>query len=127
MSTEAEKRSLYVGSPRKIGLLILAAWVLCAAGCGPTIETRTAAWPNGQLRAKETYYLNSSGARVMHGVSTYWDERGSVVAEGTWQDGKPMEGVCWIPAAGDAGSWGGLGHFEKFKGGKSLGKVPGSP
>ena len=96
-------------------------------GCGPTIQTRTAAWPNGLPRAKESYYVSPKGYRIMHGPSTYWDDRGSVVAAGTWQHGKPMDGVCWIPAAGDAGSIGGIGHFEQYKDGKPLGKVPGTP
>ncbi len=114
-------------SRQLVPCLLLLACVLCATGCRPNTKTRTATWPNGQLRAKETYYMDSSGARVMHGVSTYWDAQGSVVAEGTWEHGKPWDGVCWIPVAGDAGSWGGLGRFERYKRGKSLGKVPGQP
>jgi hypothetical protein len=111
----------------KAAILFVLAMCVVVGGCGPTVHTRTASWPNGTMRAKETYYVNSEGWKKMHGVSTYWDERGAVVAEGTWKDGMPMDGVCWIPAAGDAGSVGGLGHFERYKDGKALKEVAGRP
>jgi hypothetical protein len=78
------------------------------------------------MHSSESYYVDSSGREVLHGVSTYWDSQGVKFAEGTWKDGRPLDGVCWIPAAGDAGSWAGLGHFERYKNGYSKGTVPGN-
>jgi len=116
-----------VRSRQLLRSLPLLACVFCVIGCHPSANTRTATWPNSQLRAKETYYMDSSGTRVFHGVSTYWDAEGALVAEGVWRHGKAWEGVCWIPVAGDAGSVGGLGCFERYRMGKSVGKVPGRP
>lgn len=56
-----------------------------------------------------------------HGTWTYWHKDGRVKAVGEWKDGKPWSGVCAVPAAGDAGSWGGLASFHNFKDGADLG------
>ena len=109
-----------------IGLLLLfGATVL--SGCAPAMHTRMAWWPNGQPRARESYYLDSSGQRVMHGPTSYWDDNGKLVRTGTWRHGKPWDGVCWVPALGDAGSVGGLGTFKRYKEGKFVEDVEGRP
>jgi len=61
----------------------------------------------------------------MHGGSIYQDANGAVVAEGRWRHGKPWDGVCWVPTAGDAGSWGGLGRFERREDGRFVESLPG--
>lgn len=53
-----------------------------------------------------------------HGRWTYWNPEGTIQAEGEWQDGRPWEGVCGVPLAGDAGSLGGLEKFVRYKKGK---------
>ena len=107
-----------------ISAALLAGAVLLG-GCGRTVYTRTATWPDGKLRASESYYLDSSGRRVLHGPSTHWDAEATEVAAGHWRHGKAWDGVCWIPAAGDAGSWGGLGGFRRYEHGKFIEDVEG--
>lgn len=54
------------------------------------------------------------------GAWTYWNNKGEVTAEGAWKDGKPWDGVCGAPVAGDAGSAGGLEWFGLYKDGKLI-------
>ena len=97
------------------------ALVLCLAlaGCGPEIHTRTVTWPNGKTALEEHYYLDRDpwGDRALHGTVTYWRQDGTVFAQGEWRDGKPWSGVCWIPAAGDAGS-AGCGRYRRYRNGE---------
>jgi len=94
------------------------AGIALLAGCGPSIRTDTYNRPDGTPRLRQSYYVDSKGFERLHGLAKYWDEHGAVVAEGTWRDGKPWEGRCWIPAAGDAGSWGGLGTWHDYRDGQ---------
>jgi len=55
------------------------------------------------------------------GTWTYWYLDGRVKAIGEWKNGKPWSGICLIPAAGDAGSWAGLGTFRLYKNGVDVG------
>ena len=55
-----------------------------------------------------------------HGKWTYWNEDGTIKADGEWKNGKPWSGVCGVPVAGDAGSWGGLEVFSRFANGKKV-------
>jgi hypothetical protein len=96
-------------------------------GCGPTTRTRMDHWPNGAVRAKESFYIGRSGRMVLHGPTTYWDENGKLQQVGTWRDGKPWDGVCWVPLPGDAGSIGGLGTFKRYKKGTFVENVEGRP
>lgn len=57
------------------------------------------------------------------GTWTYWNKAGETIAEGVWKDGKPWSGVCGVPAAGDAGSAGGLESFAKYEEGKLVEQV----
>ena len=107
--------------------MVLLFGAVMLSGCGPTIHSRMDTWPNGEPRAKESYYLDSSGRMVLHGQTHYWDNNGKPVQVGTWRDGKPWNGVCWVPAVGDAGSWGGLGTFKRYKEGKFVENVEGKP
>jgi len=53
-----------------------------------------------------------------HGTWTYWNRDGTVKAEGEWRDGKPWQGMCGIPATGDAGSIGGILVFQEYRNGQ---------
>lgn len=59
-----------------------------------------------------------------HGRWTYWDLEGNVVADGEWHNGRPWNGVCAIPAAGDAGSMFGVEKFWRFEDGRKLEPLP---
>ncbi len=107
-----------------IGLGVLLASLCYLTGCGPSLETRISRWPSGEERVRESYYVTESGQKVRHGPTIFLNTTGTVIAEGEWRDDKPWSGVCWIPAFGDAGSWGGVGRFERFEEGRSLGQVP---
>jgi len=105
--------------------LLVGALVL--SGCGPSTQARIDYWPTGHVRVKESYYEGPSGQRVLHGLTFYWDENGKIKQVGAWRDGKPWDGVCWVPAAGDAGSAGGLGTFKRYKKGVFVENVEGTP
>lgn len=55
------------------------------------------------------------------GTWTYWLPDGTVKAQGEWKEGKPWNGVCSVPAPGDAGSWGGILYFKVYKNGVEIG------
>jgi hypothetical protein len=105
--------------------MFLFACTLCFGACGPKTRVAESDWSNGQHRVRESYYSDPQLGRVRHGMTTYWARNGELIATGRWDHGKPVDGICWIPAAGDAGSLGGAGHLERFKDGKSLGEIPG--
>lgn len=67
-----------------------------------------------------------SGGPPKEGVWTYWNDKGQVVAEGTWKNGEPWDGVCSVPAAGDAGSAFGIDVFGQYKDGKLVQRISGS-
>jgi antitoxin component YwqK of YwqJK toxin-antitoxin module len=75
------------------------------------------AWlSNGAKMCQGSY----KGAK-QDGTWTYWCPDGRIKAVGEWKNGKPWSGICSIPAAGDAGSWGGLGTFRLYKNGVDVG------
>lgn len=57
------------------------------------------------------------------GTWTYWNRAGEEIAKGEFIDGKPWSGVCGVPAAGDAGSAGGLESFGRYDAGTLVEKV----
>ncbi len=76
---------------------------------------RRETYENGVMTMLETWF--DSGMREslghyqkgkQHGAWTYWSPSGAVKAVGQWKDGRPWEGICCVPVAGDAGSIGGL-------------------
>lgn len=84
-------------------------------------------WVRGKERIKR--YEGNYRSGVMHGAWTFWYSDGSIKSVGEWKDGKPWSGICATPAAGDAGSWGGILVFNEYKDGKNLGraKLPPEP
>jgi antitoxin component YwqK of YwqJK toxin-antitoxin module len=77
---------------------------------------QTTKWYDGEtMRERGTY---KDGKK--DGTWTYWSKDGTIKAEGVWKKGLPWSGTCGVPVAGDAGSWGGLQTFHKFKDGKKL-------
>ncbi|MBI1904326.1 MAG: hypothetical protein HYS13_24795 [Planctomycetia bacterium] len=90
------------------------------------------AWhDNGQKRLQGSYKPRKdalkdvfAAAVVKHGTWTYWNKTGEVVAQGEWKDGKPWSGVCGVPAAGDAGSVGGILGFGEYQDGSLVTKRP---
>ena len=87
-----------------IGVVLLLGAVMLN-GCGPSSESRIAYWPNGEARFKENYYTGPNGQPILHGLMFNWDETGSIQQVGVWKDGVPWDGVCWIPAAGEGGTF----------------------
>ena len=101
-------------------------------------------WLNGKLRREDSY--NSAGELIQmttwysyekpdkhtmekqgtfkHGRKdgkwTYWNPDGTIKAEGEWKNGKPWNGICGVPLAGDAGSWGGLETSARYNKGKKV-------
>jgi len=71
---------------------------------------------------REGFDLFALNRPVRHGVTTYWDKNGKIVAEGTWKDGKPWEGVCATPLRGSLG--GVLETFARYRDGKKIEDVP---
>ncbi|MHC4250256.1 MAG: toxin-antitoxin system YwqK family antitoxin, partial [Planctomycetota bacterium] len=63
-------------------------------------------WREGKKTFHGTYRRGAA-----HGIHTYWNPDGTVEARGEWRNGKPHAGVCAVPVAGDAGSWGGITRF----------------
>ena len=84
---------------------------------------------SGRFLVLESYYTASSVFEaVKHGPSTYTDKAtGTTVGHCIWRDNAPFEGICWIPTAGDAGSWGGLGAFEEYRKGQLIRRFSGRP
>jgi len=81
-------------------------------------KVETIRWhANGQ----KAVHGHFSGGRK-HGPWTHWDEDGNIEAEGRWRDGKPWNGLCAIPAAGDAGSWAGITKFVRYREGEPIGQ-----
>lgn len=83
---------------------------------------------DGVIDKMEAWLVN--GAKTCHGsykggrqdgTWTYWYPDGRVEASGEWKNDKPWSGICSIPAAGDAGSWGGLATFRLYKDGVDVG------
>lgn len=98
------------------GLLLL---VGLLTGCGPRLEIHRTSWPDGEPRSEQSYYTRDDGwNRVWHGPFVMWNREGALVAEGTWRHGKPYSGVCFVLAAGDAGSAGGIGSWGRYENGK---------
>jgi len=54
------------------------------------------------------------------GPAVSYNKNGAVEHSGEWVNGKPYNGECFILAAGDAGSWGGIGTWKKFKDGSEI-------
>ena len=69
--------------------------------------------PNGKIM-REMHLKEGK----QHGFDTTFDEQGNVVKKGEWRKGKPWNGWCFIRAAGDAGSVGGLGKHVRYKDGE---------
>jgi len=76
-----------------------------------------------------TWFDFENGQKLMHGTFkggqkhgawTYWEQDGKIKVQGEWKNGKPWDGVCGVPVAGDAGSWGGLETFQLFRNGKKI-------
>ena len=81
-------------------------------------HTRTYYHANGKVLREVNSLINIDeilAAEIQDGTDTRYDETGTIVEQGEWKDGKPWNGRCWIPEAGDAGSWGGLGKFRTVK------------
>lgn len=79
-------------------------------------RTETTQWhENGKKSVQGTFTDNKK-----HGTWTYWDYQGKTKARGEWKDGKPWDGLCAIPAAGDAGSWAGITRFVRYKKGMEI-------
>ncbi len=100
--------------------MVFLAGLIALPGCGHSVRTQTFNWPDGGPRLRQSYYVDSKGYEKLHGSSTYWDQHGTVIAEGVWRDGSPWNGRCWIPAVGDAGSWGGLGKWQEYRDGQPV-------
>ena len=70
-------------------------------------------YPDGNMWATGAYRKGWK-----HGTWTYWERDGTIRAQGEWRDGKPWEGLCGVPAAGDAGSIGGILVFQEYRNGQ---------
>jgi hypothetical protein len=98
---------------------------LVLTGCGPRLETNTTTWPNGKTAHEYRYYLKSSSdwTEVKHGKETWYNLDGTIFTQGMWRKGEPWHGLIWTPAAGDAGSAGGLGRYVRYEEGREMGQV----
>ncbi len=83
------------------------------AGLLDTVEV----WHSDGTRALSGEY----SAGVRDGARTYWYPNGGIKAQGVWKEGKPWSGVCGVPVAGDAGSWGGIERFRLYRHGVDVG------
>jgi len=45
-------------------------------------------WPSSQLKEKCTYYLDTKGKKLWHGIFENWHENGKKESETRWKDGK---------------------------------------
>ncbi len=52
---------------------------------------------------------------LKHGTWKSWKEDGKILAEGVWKNGKPWDGICFVPLSGDAGSAMGLEQFNRYR------------
>ncbi|MBI2200477.1 MAG: hypothetical protein HYU43_00860, partial [Armatimonadetes bacterium] len=59
-----------------------------------------------------------------HGTWTYWSREGDLKAAGIWKAGKPWEGTCGIPLAGEAGSIAGVERFVLYRQGQAVPEEP---
>jgi antitoxin component YwqK of YwqJK toxin-antitoxin module len=59
-----------------------------------------------------------------HGVWTYWDREEKRIAQGTWKDGKPWDGVCGIPKLSLIDPEAGIDQFGRYKNGELIEHVP---
>lgn len=83
----------------------------------------------GVIQKQMTWYLRSGLKQsegtfrngCKHGTWTFWHTDGKIKAQGEWKDGKPWQGVCGVPAAGDAGSVGGILVFSRYRSGVRTG------
>ena len=91
--------------------VLLSAVVL--TGCR-SVHTSTRSWRDGSPCRQYSFYSSDDGYEIRHGTETFWNKNGQIIAQGVWKEGKPFDGICWLAAAGDAGSAGGLGHFEEW-------------
>src|SRR5437867_2367817 len=74
------------------------------------LDTHTRYHANGQVARRVTFKVMRGeielfGPTRKHGTETTFDENGKILETGKWWNGKPWNGRCFIPAAGDAGSW----------------------
>jgi hypothetical protein len=116
-----------IGQTVKILRLIFVAGFLM--GCQFKTETyvSTTRHKNGSIASHVTYEkLNRDGLDNLleldpkHGLVVFYKDDGTVEHSGEWKHGVPWNGECYILEVGDAGSWGGLGRWIKFKEGKSI-------
>lgn len=77
------------------------------------IQRKTGWYPDGRMEMDGTFRKGRK-----HGTWTYWERDGTIRAQGEWRDGKPWEGLCGVPAAGDAGSMGGILVFQEYRNGQ---------
>jgi antitoxin component YwqK of YwqJK toxin-antitoxin module len=89
---------------------------------GHPVETRSYR-DDGRLKMLGHYGRSWFTRGRKHGRWTYWDASGNVVAEGEWRYGRPWNGLCALPAPGDAGSMIGIQVFWRFKSGRKVAPV----
>ena len=52
------------------------------------IKTEIITWPNGKLRSRTRYYIDSSGEKKCHGLLESWYENGQKAGEKSWRHGE---------------------------------------
>jgi hypothetical protein len=58
------------------------------ASNGPTLQTYTERYPNGQIKTQYTYYLSATGGHVQHGVTRMWRPNGKLSDEVSMVQGR---------------------------------------
>ena len=58
------------------------------------------------------------------GVWKYWDRKGRLLAEGTWKDSKPWNGICGIPERSLVNPEAGIEQFGRYRDGELIEHIP---
>lgn len=104
--------------------IVAVVFLICLVGCTNThvVEKH---YQSGKIQSRVTVIDAELDKDLLsplrkHGPAIYFAEDGSITHSGEWKDGKPLNGDCFILAAGDAGSAGGLGKWKKYKNGVEI-------
>jgi antitoxin component YwqK of YwqJK toxin-antitoxin module len=91
----------------------------------------TAWYDNGQKEYHGTFSVpKEDGSRGLFegpprdGVWTYWDREGKTLAQGTWKDGKPWDGICGVPRRSLINPEAGMEQFGHYRDGELIERVP---
>ncbi len=100
------------------------------------LEASTEWYPNGKKRSYGRFQPPSLTRRVTrslagesptleperNGLWTYWEKNGAVVAQGTWKNGKPWDGICVDHERGRRSI--GPERFGRYENGKLIEYIP---